>query len=142
MHTRIFRLPSRERLCLIEAILSLLATRLAFGVLSFRHALGLLHIAQSDIGSGRVSAAEALEVRRAIAGSARHVPFRAVCLHQACAAMLMLRRRGLSVTIHFGLARDPNTGALIAHAWSLCGTIPVTGGEAVRGFVTIAIFSA
>ena len=56
--------------------------------------------------------------------AARHVPFRAVCLQQAFAALLMLRRRHLP------------------HAWSYCGQVGVTGVAAAEGFVAVAAFTA
>jgi hypothetical protein len=54
----------------------------------------------------------------------------------------MLRRRGLSATIHLGLARESGAGALSAHAWSRCGEVPVTGVAEARGFVAVAAFAA
>ena len=140
--TRFFALPACEQACLIEAALSLFAVRLTLGVLPFPGALRLLRVVPGDTGGGRVAAAEAYEVGRAIARAARHVPFRAVCLQQAFGAGLMLRRRGLAATIHLGLARESSTGALTAHAWSRCGAVPVTGGEVARGFVAVAAFAA
>jgi hypothetical protein len=104
--------------------------------------LRLLRIVPGDTGAGRIAAAEAGEISRAIARAARHVPFRAVCLQQAFAALLMLRRRGLCATIHLGLARESGTGGLTAHAWSRCGAVPVTGVAEARGFVPVAAFAA
>ena len=135
-------LPPLERGRTVEAALYLLAVRLGFGLLPFRHALGLFGIAQGDTGTGRVAAPEAQEVSRAIARAARHVPFRAVCLQQAFAALLMLRRRGLAATVHLGLAREAGTDELVAHAWSRCGEVPVTGVAAADGFVRVAAFAA
>jgi hypothetical protein len=139
---RFFALPGREQRLIGEAVLRLLAVRLALGLLPFPRALRLLRIVQSEASAGRVAAAEASEVSRAITGAARHVPFRAVCLQQAFAALLMLRRRGLAATVHLGLARELGANALNAHAWSSCGELPVTGVASARGFVAIATFMA
>ena len=139
---RFFALPAREQGRVIEAALSLLAVRLALGLLPFPRALRLLRVVQAETWAGRLAAAEASEVGCAIARAARYAPFRAVCLQQAFAALLMLRRRGLSATVHLGLARELGTNALKAHAWSRCGEVPVTGGEAAPGFVAIAAFMA
>ena len=105
-------------------------------------ALQLFGIAQSETGHGRISAAEAELIGRAIGRAARHVPFRAVCLQQAFAALLMLRRRGLAATVHLGLMRQDGPAGLQSHAWSLSGTTPITGAVAARGFTPIAAFSA
>jgi len=139
---RLLALPAREQGYVVEAVLSLLAVRLTLGLLPFPLALRLLHIAPGDAGNGRIDAAEAHEVSRAIARAARHAPFRAVCLQQAFAALLMLRRRGLAATIHLGLARETGTLVLTAHAWSRCGELPVTGTEMADGFVAVAVFAA
>jgi hypothetical protein len=137
-----FALPARDRGRIVEAALSLLAVRLAFGLLPFPRVLRLLRIVQGETGRGRVAAAEACEVGSAIAHAARYVPFRAACLQQAFAALLMLRRRGLAATVRLGLARELGANALKAHAWSRCGEVPVTGVEAAPGFVTIVAFAA
>src|SRR5207244_2716133 len=127
----------------IEAALTLLGVRVILGVLPFRLAVQLLRVTPAKSGDGgRVVAAEADAIGRAIARAARHVPFRAVCLQQAFAALLMLRRRGLAATIHLGLARETGTLVLTAHAWSRCGELPVTGTEMADGFVAVAVFAA
>ena len=58
--------------------------------------------------------AAARDIRWAIALAASRVPFRAVCLQQAVAAKLMLRRRGIPATVRFGLAPGTAPGALPA----------------------------
>src|SRR5690242_11484210 len=105
----------------------LLVVRLLLALLPFPRVLRLLRVAPGRESGGRRSAAEAGEVGRAIARAARHVPFRAVCLEQAFAAALMLRRRGLAATVHLGVAREASEPELKAHAWSRCCDIPVTG---------------
>jgi hypothetical protein len=138
---RFFALPGAERGRTVEAALWLLLARLAFALLPFRLALRMLRIAPGETGAGRVAASEAFDISRAVCRAARSVPFRAVCLQQAFAALLMLRRRGLAATVHLGLARG-DTGDLKAHAWSVCGELPVTGVAAARGFVAVAAFVA
>jgi hypothetical protein len=120
----------------------MLIVRMAFALLSFPRALRLLRIAPGEKVAGRIAAAEASEVAHAVTRAARHVPFRAVCLQQAFAALLMLRRRGLAGTVHLGLAHGTEATALQAHAWSRCGDMPVTGADAAQGFVPIAAFVA
>jgi len=135
-------LPRRERRCLIEAALCLLAVRLVLAVLPFRDALRLIGAVPGEASAGRQVAAEPGEIRRAIERAARHVPFRAVCLQQGFAALLMLRRRGLAATVHFGLAQGAEGRPLVAHAWSCCGPIAVTGGDTAAKFVAVANFAA
>lgn len=136
------RFSSRERAAVIEAGLSLLAVWLSFIFLSFPRALRLLRAVQNDARVGRVSATEAGDVSRAVARAARHVPFRAVCLQQAFAASLMLRRRGLAASVHLGLARGKiSANGLKAHAWCYCGEVPVTGDNIAPAFQQIASFT-
>jgi len=111
-------------------------------VLPFRYALRLIGAAPGETGAGRSGTAAAGEIRDAIARAARHVPFRAMCLQQAFAALLMLRRRGLAATVHLGLAHGAEGRGLEAHAWSCCGPVGVTGVEAAAEFVPVAAFAA
>ena len=136
---RFVALPMGEKGLTVEACGYLLVVRLAFALLPLPRALRLFGIAQSETGHGRIAAAEAERIGRAIGRAARHVPFRAVCLQQAFAALLMLRRRGLAATVHLGLIREDSE--LKAHAWSHCGDVPVTGIAAARGFSPIAVFA-
>jgi hypothetical protein len=133
-------LPVAEQGRTVEAVFDLLLVRLVFGLLPLPHALRFFGIAQSETGHGRIAAVEAELIGRAIGRAARHVPFRAVCLQQAFAALLMLRRRGLAATVHLGLIREDSE--LKAHAWSRCGEVAVTGIAAARGFTPIAAFAA
>jgi hypothetical protein len=136
---RFVALPGGEKSRTMEASFYLLAVRLAFGLLPLPRALKLFGIVRSEAGCGQNSAAEVELIGRAIERAARHVPFRAVCLQQAFAALLMLRRRGLPATVQLGLLRDGNE--LKAHAWSLCGDVPVTGVTLARGYSQIAVFA-
>jgi hypothetical protein len=137
---RFFALPAAEQRRTCEAAFFLLVVRTALALLPLPRALRLFGIAQGASGSGRIDPEQAALVGQAVARASRHVPFRAVCLQQAFAALLMMRRRGLAVTVHFGLLRDGSE--LKAHAWSRCGEIPVTGVAAARGFAPVAKFGA
>ena len=109
-------------------------------MLPFAWGLKLFRLSPGEGSGGRVAVPEVREVSRAIARAARHVPFRAVCLQQAFAALLMLRRRSLAATVHLGLARED--GTLKAHAWSRCGEVPVTGVGIANDFISVAAFAA
>jgi hypothetical protein len=137
---RFAALPAAEQGLAVEAAFYLLAVRVVFGLLPLRRALRVFGIAASDAGRGGASAPQAELIGRAIERAARHVPFRAVCLQQAFAALLMLRRRGLRATVQLGLIREGNE--LKAHAWSLSGDLPVTGVARAEGFAAVAAFAA
>ena len=137
-----FMLPGREQRLIVEAVLSLLAYGSRLQSCRSRRHYSCCALCRANQAGGRVAAAEACEVGRAIVRAARYVPFRAVWLQQAFAALLILRRRGLAATVHLGLAREAGAGTLKAHAWCRCGELPVTGVVAAHGFVAIAAFMA
>jgi hypothetical protein len=119
----------------------LLEARLIFGLLPFARALRFLRIEQKQAGSSQSATAEATDIGRAISRAARYVPFRAVCLQEAFAAFLMLRRRGFVATIHMGATRNSGDGDLAAHAWCCSGAAPVTGFPIAYRFIAVATFS-
>ncbi len=84
-------------------------------------------------------AALAQEVGWAVTRAARHVPFKAVCLPQAMAARVMLKRRGVASVMHFGAARGQEK-ALDAHAWLDAAGVEVTGYPVAKNFAEIACF--
>ena len=139
---RFLALPPAAQGRTVEAMVLLLVVRLLLWLPPFRRVLTLLRVAPGHESGGRRSAVEAGHVGRAIARAARWAPFRAVCLQQAFAAALMMRRRGLAATVHLGVAREPPGDDLTAHAWSRCGDIPVTGEAAASDFTAVAAFAA
>jgi hypothetical protein len=134
------RAPAHEQRRTLEAAASLLVIQLFFAVLPFRSALRLLRLRWGSFGSGEANRTMAEDISRAIGRAARHMPFRVACLHQAFAALVMLRRRQLPATVHLGLVRDPNPKGLKAHAWCFCGEVPVVGAETASSFTPIAAF--
>jgi len=129
----------RERWLIIEAATFLLWARLTFAALPLPVALRLMG-ARPGVGPrGRVAENEATDIGVAIVRASRYVPFRAVCLQQSFASLLMLRRRGLKASVHFGIR---NGSMLAAHAWSSSGPIQVTGHALADDFVSIAVFTA
>lgn len=75
----------------------------------------------------------------AVTRSARYVPFRAVCLPQAMAARVMLKRRGVASVMHFGAAKGQDK-PLDAHAWLDAAGVEVTGYPVAKNFAEIACF--
>ena len=136
-----WKLPARERSLAVEAMFYLSWSRLVFAVFPFAMALSILGCRPGERPNGKLANGETLAIALAIERCARHAPFRAVCLQQAFAGLLMLRRRGLAGSVHFGVRRGDNS-PLAAHAWSLSGATPVTGFPMADDFVRIAVFSA
>lgn len=144
---RALALPAADRRLALEALLFLAISRVTLAMLPFRAAmrgLGLRH-AREEVGAGGTmpdrcpSADDVKAIGLALARASAVAPFRAVCLQQAVAAALMLRRRGRPAEVHFGLAKD-ESGRLIAHAWSRCRGTLVTGGRQMPDYTPVSHF--
>jgi len=80
-------------------------------------------------------------VGQAIQRAARSVPFRAVCIQQAVAGRIMLRRRGIDSVLHLGVAPAGSPEeTLEAHVWLNVGPIRVTGYPVEPRFIEVACF--
>ncbi len=125
---------------LTEAVFALGIGAFAVACVPFRHLARALQTAEGRPASSRD---EILPVRRAVRRAARNVPWRALCFEQALAVRGMLRRRGLSCILHYGIARDAAAGpGLQAHVWVTSGGHMVIGGEVAPRFVELARFPA
>lgn len=136
---RFLRLPKGEQQLAVEAALTLTLVCTLLKTLPFRQVLrvlGLRHHGTAVMGT--MDAATAQAVGRAVARASRALPFPAVCLPQAAAAAVMLRRRGLAVEVRFGVAK--RAGTVEAHAWSRCGDVLVSGGAGHAAYAPIATF--
>jgi hypothetical protein len=146
----LLRLTSASRMLMVEAFVALAVARISLVVFPFRKVaaqLGAIVPLQDGVARHAVKPAEsrdralARKVGWAVTRMARHAPFRAVCLQQAIAAKMMLRRRGVASAMHLGVASPEALGApLQAHAWLDVGCTPVTGYPIAEGFVEIARF--
>jgi hypothetical protein len=133
---------------LIEAVAWLLVARLSLIFVSFprlARRLGTLvapadaRALQAKSDDKRDQARVAEEVGWAVTRAARHVPFSAVCLPQAMAARIMLKRRGVDSVLHFG-ARIGQDKPIDAHAWLDAAGVEVTGYPVANTFAEIACF--
>ena len=145
---RFGQVSGQRRALVVEAVACLLAARLALIFVPFPRLARRLgtFVAPND---ARVQAAQlaqsaqqaqlAQEIGWAVTRSARYVPFKAVCLPQAMAARVMLKRRGVASTLHFGAAKGKDK-PLDAHAWLDAAGVEVTGYPVAREFAEIACF--
>lgn len=144
---RFVQIGGRRRALLIEAVLWLGVARLAliavpFPVLARR--LGCFvppcDSRVNDAKHGHEGEAElAAEIGWAVTRAARHAPFKAVCLPQAMAARVMLKRRGVASVMHFGAAKGTEK-PIDTHAWLDAAGVEVTGYPVARQFSEIACF--
>ena len=75
----------------------------------------------------------------AVTCAARNAPFTAVCLPQALAAKMMLRRRGVVAELYFRFCKADD-GELATHAWLRVGDVEVTGYPVARSCTPIACY--
>ena len=84
--------------------------------------------------------AKAERICWAVQGLGQNLPTLKQCLVQAVAATWMLRRRRISSTLYFGVAR-PRAGELKAHAWVRSGARILTGARGREDFQVVATFA-
>jgi len=145
---RFGQIGGRRRGLVIEAAVWLLVARVALVVAPFpwlARRLGAfvsptderVTLAGRDASPRDARLAE--EIAWATTRAARHVPFKAVCLPQAMAARIMLRRRGVASVLHFGAAKGQDK-PIDAHAWLDAAGVEVTGYPVAGQFAEIACF--
>jgi hypothetical protein len=156
MNTRLIRrlllrfkqVDNRRRALLPEAVVYLLAARLGLIFVPFprlARQLGTFvppadaRAAQARTEATADQAHLAEDIGWAVTRAARYVPFKAVCLPQAMAAQVMLKRRGVQSVMHFGAAKGTDK-PLDAHAWLDAAGVEVTGYPVAEGFAEIACF--
>ena len=113
-----------ELLQFIEAYLLLGIARGCVVFLPFRHVAPLLGREVKEVSS--YYGAIRRDVKRAIERSVHRTPWRSNCLAQSLVATWMMRRRGYHVTTYLGVRRD-ESGAMIAHSWTMTGETFMTG---------------
>jgi hypothetical protein len=145
---RFEQVDNRRRALLAEATTYLFASRLALIFIPFprlaRH-LGTF-VPPTDPRATRTKtvaadgqARTAEDIGWAVTRAARYLPFKAVCLPQAMAARMMLKRRGIDSVMHFGAAKGTKK-PLDAHAWLDAAGVEVTGYPVAENFAEIACF--
>jgi hypothetical protein len=143
---RFAQVGNRRRALVAEAVACLLLARLALLFVPFPRLARRLgdFVPPSDPRAAAAraptaQAAAAEQIGWAVTRSARYVPFKAVCLPQAMAARVMLKRRGVASVMHFGAARGDDK-PLDAHAWLDAAGVEVTGYPVAHKFAEIACF--
>ena len=145
---RFGQISNRRRALLAEAAAYLLAARLALIFIPFprlARRLGTFvpptdpRVLQTKTIAADGQARLAEDIGWAVTRAARYLPFKAVCLPQAMAARVMLKRRGVESVMHFGAARGTEK-PLDAHAWLDAAGVEVTGYPVAENFAEIACF--
>jgi hypothetical protein len=122
----------------LESALWLALARVAIGIAPFHRIGALVGLAPGEGPRGPRSP-EAARVGWAVRAAVVRLPWHSTCLCQALAAAVMLRRMGISGTLHLGVGRDP-AGALSFHAWLRCNDMVVTGDEGRERYISMSTF--
>lgn len=145
---RFSQLDNWHRLLFAEAVLGLLAARLALIFVSFprlAQRFGALvpptdpRTLNAGIPADPYQIWIAKEISWAVTRAARYMPFWAVCLPQAIAAHSMLKRRRIASVMRFGAARG-HEKPLDAHAWLDAAGVEVTGYPVPERLAAVACF--
>lgn len=145
---RFAQVANRRRALLIEAVAWLLLARMCLIFIPFprlARQLGrfLPPTEARAIQAGSPASYDEVrlagEIGWAVTRAARHVPFKAVCLPQAMAARVMLKRRGVNSVLHFGAAKGQEK-PFDAHAWLDAAGVEVTGYPIAKDYTEIACF--
>ena len=84
--------------------------------------------------------ARARQIGRVVQLAARYTPWDSNCFPQAVAARVLLGLYDIPYALFFGLARDPASSVMQAHAWVAAGKVRVTGGNSFDQFTVVGCF--
>lgn len=119
-----------------ESLAALLLSSIAIRILPFGRLAGLMRANDDAASPGE---RELADLRRAIKGWSRRLPWRVKCFEQGLAAHWLLLRRGNATTLYYGAAQ--RDGALLAHVWVRSGATDVIGCENAGEFVLLSQFT-
>jgi hypothetical protein len=142
---RWMRLDPARRILLLRAVAALCTASLKVRWLPFaRIAMGLgpMRPPQSDALSEAFTPADmarAEDIRWAVDGAARRLPFECACLARALAAHALCRGFGLAPVLHMG-AQAGQQGRAETHAWLTAAGVGVTGYPLPPDMVEIGCF--
>ena len=138
-------LPLFTRLWFVPAWLLLGMSRGLILIISFRRLaalLGTLHQGGPWVPLlDERQQAMALQLKRVVRLAARYTPWTSNCFPQAVVARVLLGIYGIPFALCFGVARDPDTQAMRAHAWVTAGKVPVAGGDSFGHYTVVACFA-
>lgn len=137
---RIGRTRWDEWLMLAEAVMRLAGAALAIRLFPFKFVVRKA----GSVGSGTSRQAgdsfrAAQKARWAIKAAAPYLPWKTACFQEGLALHRMLRRRGISSFLHYGVGRFGQNG-LSAHVWVTVEGKILIGEEEARSHACLATF--
>lgn len=84
----------------------------------------------------------ARQIGRVVQLAARFTPWDSNCYPQAVVARILLGWYGIPYCLFFGVRRDPDSAAFLAHAWVASGRVRVTGRFSFDQYAVVGVFAA
>jgi len=145
---RFFQADWRRKWLWVEASWYLAIATFLVKVVPFKHWRGLLGTpAKANETANTFPRARKLDtdmpsrIGYAVIGAAAHLPWKPVCLPQAMAGLMMLRKRGFATDVYFGSRLAQTSDKPIdLHAWLVTNDICITGFDTMRTFVALSVF--
>lgn len=136
-------LPLRDKLFFLDAVLLLSISKMVVLTLPFKKVAPYLGKVNSPIDNrlDSLQTAKAERVKLFVQMAAGNVPFKSVCLDQAMAGMLLLRRFKIPSNLCLGVKRNDKEQKLDAHAWIECGGRILIGGQRSLQYTKVAHFA-
>ena len=104
-------------------------------------------LGRSEIGAAIIplatqdQKARALNIGRVIRLATKYTPWNANCFAQAIVARQLLSIYGLPYTVFLGFSANADKdGSVGAHAWTISGSVPITGGYSFDHFTVVGEF--
>lgn len=134
--------PLAEYTLFAEAWIFLAIARLMLIFIPFRKVAKLLGRAMYEAPATILpDPAVPSRISTAIQRAGRRSPWRTKCFEQAVAAKIMLKLRGITSTVYFGV-NNSTPGRMLAHAWLKSNSTTVTGGPESKDFTIISWFGS
>lgn len=136
-------LPFRDKLFFLDAVLLLSISKMVVLTLPFKKVAPYLGTVNGPIDErlDSLQSAKAERVKLFVQMAAGNVPFKSVCLDQAMAAMLLLRRFKIPSNLCLGVKPNDKERKLDAHAWVECGGQILVGGRRSLQYKKVAHFA-
>lgn len=137
------KIQFQEFILFLEAWIFLALSRLLLLLIPFKKLAPLLGKAVFESNTKEASVIQLITLNQisiAIARGCHYSFWRTKCFEQGLSAKMMLRRRGLTGIIYFGVNKNKDTKNMNAHAWVLSNGIIVTGGKNLEQYTVISSF--
>jgi hypothetical protein len=134
-----FGLSGANQRVLAESLVTLALVSLAIRLMPFRFVVKAAKKGDAKPAASPEARTAILRCRWAVEKWADRVPWRTVCFQKGLALHMMLRRRGIASTLHYGVMQNEARG-LTAHVWISESDRIVMGGEIASDYTELARF--